>query len=181
MIDPSGIIENPPKSNERTVLASPGTWVFTDPLLLENKRHAMTEAMSAKLNERLVKKSRALFWSASHTKRVVCTVSKRYVKRGSYPYWYAYHPQWNEFLQQGEEGYLVLGCMDLAVAFAVPRDVINDALPGLNTTAVTSGTYWHIHLIQSGTGDYELLVPKGGLSNIRLAGFEISLSNEALS
>ncbi len=168
-----------PRFEEQQLPYRSGTWVFTDPQLLESKRKAITEAMSGKLQGPLVKKSRALFWSADHARRVVCTISKRYTKRGAYPYWYAYHPQWNEFLQQGQEGYLVLGCMDLPVAFAVPRDVVQEFLPRLNTTAIENGMYWHIHLVQGGNGDYELLTPKGDLGNIGLTQFEVALSDEA--
>jgi hypothetical protein len=180
-VDPEITSEASAKLENRVSPATTGTWVFTDPLLLENKRRALTEALSGKLHEPLIKKSRALFWSADHAKRIVCTVSKRYLKRASYPYWYAYHPRWNDFLLQGDEGYLVLGCMDLLSAFAVPRDVVQEALPKLNTTTTENGTYWHIHIVQSANGDYEMLAPKGGLGNVSLARFEVALSEKASS
>src|SRR5206468_1492303 len=91
-------------------------------------------------------KSRALFWNAEHETRIACSISKRYPK--SYLYWYAYHPEWNQFLQEAKEAYFVLGCMDLDIAFAIPLKVIAAHLDSLNTTTTSKKTYWHIHIIE---------------------------------
>jgi len=125
-------------------------WEFTDAAVLDKKRNDILEALGTKFGTKLIRKSRALFWDASHAWRVVCSVSKRYTK-GSYPYWYAYHPQWDEFLGEGKEGYFVLGCMDLNHAFAIPLEVLRDNLPHLNTTTTERSTYWHIHLVDTQT------------------------------
>ena len=137
-----------------------GVWEFTAPALLEKKRDEIVKAMSHHMGAPLIKKSRALFWSADHSKRIGCTISKRYTKRPTYPYWYAFHPQWKDFLAEGEEAFVVLGCMDLSQAFAIPLKVIQEVLPDLNTTETERGTYWHLHVVQGAKGDFELLVPK---------------------
>jgi|GEM_PF-112378 len=162
-----------------TVTASPiadatGTWEFTDPVLLQQKRDEIIKTMSRHVGAPLIKKSRALYWSADHSKRIACTISKRYMKRASYPYWYAFHPQWDDFLDEGEEGYLVLGCMDLSVAFAVPYVVIHNVLPDLNTTETERGKYWHIHVVQNAAGDFEILVPKRDM-NLHISKYKLNI------
>lgn len=150
-------------------------WEFTDPNLLQQKRDQIVEAMSRKLALPLIKKSRALFWSADHSNRIACTISKRYLKRSSYPYWYAFHPQWDEFLDQGEASFFVLGCMDLSTAFAVPFEVFREILPGLNTTETEKGVkYWHVHIVESDAGGLEILIPKRS-SSLSVSKFAIEL------
>jgi hypothetical protein len=148
-----------PETNKTT---RSGTWEFTDGELLQCKRADIIKAFGLSIGAPLIKKSRALFWNAAHDIRVACSISKRYTKRGSYPYWYAYHPQWDEFIRDGREGYLALGCMDLPFAFLIPRKAISGALPALNTTTTDKGTYWHIHVVESRPGEYALLLPKEG-------------------
>src|SRR6476620_1852493 len=107
-----------------------------------------------------IKKSRALYWDAAHEKRIASTISKRYTKRSSYPYWFAYHPAWDDFLREGKASYLVLGCMDLMLAFSIPWDRFHPLLDALNTTTTEKDTYWHLHLTKVAAGAYALLLPK---------------------
>jgi hypothetical protein len=138
-----------------------GVWEFTDPRLLQQKRDQIVKAIALRMGAPLIKKSRALFWSADHAKRIACTMSKKYTKRGAYPYWYAYHPDWDDWLEKGDEAYLVLGCMDLTEAFAIPHNVLREILPHLNMTEMERGTmYWHIHITQNATGEYAIMLPK---------------------
>jgi len=51
--------------------------------------------------------------------------------------------------------------MDLPYAFAIPFDVISDALPALNTTTKDDGAaYWHIHVSEPHPGRFAILLPK---------------------
>lgn len=152
-----------------------GVWEFTDAALLQQKREQIIRAMSKRADLPLIKKSRALYWSADHSTRIACTISKRYTRRSAYPYWYAYHPQWDEFLAGGAEGHLVLGCMDLPVAFAIPRGEIHAVLDCLNTTDAERGMYWHLHIVEAG-GGHELLLPKSS-SNLSLSPFRVELGS----
>ena len=69
--------------------------------------------------------------------------------------------KWDEFLGEGERGYLVLGCMDRDHAFAIPTDGFRPLIEDLNTTRNEDGTYyWHIQLTETPSGDVSLLVPK---------------------
>ena len=168
-----------PNVDDAQSLALPaeiGKWEFTDPQLLQQKRDQIVPAMSTTLNSSLIKKSRALFWSADHSRRIACTISKRYEKRSSYPYWYAFHPQWDQFLGEGQIGYLVLGCMDLPIAFAVPHENLRGILSDLNTTETERGKYWHIHLVRNESMHYEILLPKREF-NLPISEFEIDLAN----
>jgi hypothetical protein len=135
-------------------------WQFTDIDLLDAKRARIIDALSTKTGAKLIRKSRALFWDTTHDVRVVCSISKRYTKRSSEPYWYAYHPQWDEFLRDGHQSFFVLGCMDLDFAFAIPRKIIYDNLSGLHTTSNEKSTYWHIHIGEPTDHQYVLLLPK---------------------
>jgi len=135
-------------------------WKFTDVDLLDSKRARIIDALSANTGAKLIRKSRALFWDTTHGIRVVCSISKRYTKRSSEPYWYAYHPQWDEFLRDGQQSFFVLGCMDLDFAFAIPRKIIYENLAGLHTTTTEKSTYWHIHIGEPTDKHYVLLLPK---------------------
>jgi len=150
-------------------------WEFTDVDLLDAKRARIVEAMSIKTGTKLIRKSRALFWNTTHDVRVVCSISKRYTKRSSEPYWYAYHPQWDEFLREGNESFFVLGCMDLGFAFAIPRKIIHESLAGLHTTTTERSTYWHVHIGQLGANEYVLLLPKLS-KHLALSDFRVHLS-----
>lgn len=137
-----------------------GAWQFTDSKLLQAKRDAIITAMAARTGVGYIKKSRAMIWDADHMNRMVCTLSKRYAKTPASPYWYAYHPGWHEFLQGGAEAYVVLGCMDLPFAFALPLPVLTPLLDALNTTDNEGGCYWHLKLGRVASDRYTLLLPK---------------------
>jgi len=139
---------------------SKGTWEFTDAALIQGKRDLIIDALKHREAVNLIKRSRALYWDADHTIRVACTISKRYTKQGAYPYWYAHHPAWEDFLAEGKKAFLVLGCMDLAVAFAVPWETLHPILDGLNTTQKEDSFYWHIHLTEPERGELAIVIPK---------------------
>lgn len=72
----------------------------TDPELLTEKRLQAVDAFARWKGIELERHSRTLFWSSDKSLRVCCAVSKRY--EGEYqPYWYAYHPNWDRFLDEG--------------------------------------------------------------------------------
>jgi hypothetical protein len=138
-----------------------GTWQFTDSVLLQNKRQLIVNALARRVETPLIRKSRALYWDATHANRIACTVSKRYTKKGANPYWFAYHPQWHEFLQEGSNAYLALGCMDLPFAFALPINIVSSALNAFNTTTKDDGVFYsHLHISEPKPGCYALLLPK---------------------
>lgn len=153
-------------------------WEFTPPDVIQANRDAIIRALGERDSKRLIKRSRALYWDADHAYRVVCTVSKRYTKKGATPYWYAYHPAWDEFLAEGEAGWFVLGCVGLAEAFAIPAGVMRQHLPQLNATVTPDGKrYWHVKLLEPRPGQYALHLPNMG-SSVPLAEYRVALPTE---
>jgi hypothetical protein len=152
-----------------------GAWEFTDSRILQAKRDEIIRALSHRERTTLIKKSRALYWSADHEKRAAFTISKRYVRKGGPHYWYAYHTQWDEFLREGGRGYFVLGCVDRNHAFAIPADVFRPLMEDLNTTRNDDGTYyWHVQLTEAPSGGVTLIVPKQK-SNLPLSEYMLKL------
>ena len=150
-------------------------WKFTDSKVLQAKREQIVGAFARSKNVSLIKKSRALFWDAGHDFRIACSISKRYVERSSYPYWYAFHPQWDDFLRDGREGYFVLGCMDLPLAFALPWRLFKSVLTSLNTTTTERNTYWHVHIVEPKAREFAILLPKQS-TTLRLKEYEFDVS-----
>jgi hypothetical protein len=111
IVSDDGNEEDEPNSENGTVSKSKGVWQFTDSRLLQRKREDIIAVMGRASGTNFIKKSRALYWDSAHEKRIASTKSKRYTKRASYPYWYAYHPQWDDFLRDGKTSFVILGCV----------------------------------------------------------------------
>ncbi len=151
---------------------------FTDPVLMQEKRDRIINSFARQHNVKLIRKSRALYWNAEHRFRTVCAVSKRYTRSGNVSYWYAYHPQWDEFLGEAENSYFILGCMDLNIAFAIPVHKLRERLAELNTTTRPDGTfYWHIKILEPQSHTYSLQMPKSG-QPLFLSQYEFGLSEQ---
>ena len=174
---PGEKIDTTAPADQTDIVVAPSGWEFTDAAVLDQKRSDIINALAPKIGAKLIKRSRALFWDASHEKRVACSISKRYTK-GSYPYWYAYHPEWNDFLHEGTSSYFVLGCMDLDVAFAIPLAVVTKNLNALNTTTTSKKTYWHVHVVETDSGGYALLLPHQD-TQLPLDQFQIPIGHQA--
>ena len=170
----------PTESDDATDDEAP-MWQFTEQSLLHGKREEILSAIAQRDGKKLVKKSMALYWDATHSYRIACTISKRYTKKNAPPYWYAYHPNWDAFLSDGEVGKFVLGCMDLNIAFALPVLVIQKHLDEFNTTNKDEGNmYWHIKVFEPQPGFYTLQLPKSG-SQLPLNDFVVPLSLQPVS
>lgn len=131
-------------------------WQFTPKALLQAKRVATIDALSAREHANLIAKSRATYWSPDHTIRAICTISKRYADR-ALPYWYAYHPRWQEFLGETPHSFAIFACVDRDVAYAVPSEVMHQCLSSLRTT---DEKYWHVDLRDAKDGHLEMFLAK---------------------
>lgn len=129
-----------------------------DAQMISQKRKAIIAAMSSRLGDILIKTSQAMYKNVDGEKRVACTISKRHSSRT--PYWYAYHPRWDEFLRDGSEGYFVLGCMDLNVAFSIPMLDMDRIVFDLHVSKTEKSQYWHVHIGEPAEGEYVLIVPR---------------------
>jgi len=152
------------------------TYEWTDRELLNAKRLSAVEGFGKLKGVEFVKKSTTLFWTTDKKTRVCCAVSKRYDVTYQ-PYWYAYHPQWEEFLKEGENGYLLLACMDLEDAFAVPYKWITTQKQFLNMTHKGDRSYWHIAFATMDDGGFAINLSKKR-EKVSLAPYRYSLTDK---
>lgn len=144
------------------------TWQFTDGKIIDAKREKIMQALSRREGQPLNKKG-ALYWSEGKDLRAVCTVSKRYSGRAA-PYWYGYSAEWQKFLSQGQESFLVFGCVDRGTAYAVPSAEIEKILAYLHRTP---DRHWHVVLDENESGGLDLVLRNG--PKISLNKFELKL------
>ncbi|MAF68895.1 MAG: hypothetical protein CMH25_06080 [Micavibrio sp.] len=77
--------------------------------ILERVRLKALEALGKRQETTFIAHKRSQFWSADKSTRVVCPVSKKY-ETGHY--WYAFHPRQQKFLEEGNNSFFMLGCLD---------------------------------------------------------------------
>lgn len=136
-------------------------WQFTAPDVVVAHRLRIMDALAKREGKAFVKRTAATYWDASHRLRATCNISKRYAKKGEARYWYAYHAHWNEFLGEADHGWVVLGCIGLDRAFAIPVQVVRAQLDKLNATEKPDGTkYWHVKLMAIKPDAYALQLSK---------------------
>jgi hypothetical protein len=137
-----------------------GTWQVTDAELLQQKRDQIVSALASREKTSFIRKSRALYRSSADEIHLACAISKRYQGKGQNPYWYAFHPSWDEFLSSADRSFYALGCMDLDVAFAIPYKDLKTILALLHTTSPQEGDpYWHVQLREE-SGGLAIILPK---------------------
>ncbi|MBK7392723.1 MAG: DUF262 domain-containing protein [Chloracidobacterium sp.] len=112
---------------------------------VDQKRNSILAAFGKKIGKEFQKKSRATYATSDETLKIACTISARY-EEASYPYWFRYDKRWREFVSSAPDGFLILGCMDLDIAFAIPASAIEEFLPKMNTTDNYRDreSYWHV-------------------------------------
>lgn len=143
--------------------------------VLEQVRKAAVDAISHREGINLIAHKRVQFWTSDKKVRVVCPVSKKY---GRGYYWYGLNPRQESFLSEAEQSFLVLACVDLPVAFAIPNSVFSKLLPFLGATKRDNQLlHWHIQLNPPEDGQYQLMIPKRG-EKMGLKSFEIPLQKD---
>jgi hypothetical protein len=135
--------------------------VRTYPALLATKRRQAIEAFGRLKGVDLARRggSDALFWSADKTLCVCCTLSKRY-ERAAQPYWYGYHPAWDEFLAGGADSYFILACLDTNVGFAIPFRWMTENKKKLSMTDRVEESFWQVPLTTLGDGTLAVLLSR---------------------
>jgi hypothetical protein len=164
---------------ELSVQEDTHTQVRTEPELLNAKRQQAVDTFAALKGKELIKKSRTLYWSPDKNLRVCCAVSKKY--EGEYqPYWYAYHPTWDEFLAEGKEAYFILSCMDRDEDYAVPYSWLLENKKNLNKTDTGDRSYWHIALTTLEAGNLAINISRIGVKK-SLAPYRFQFSTKLTS
>jgi hypothetical protein len=151
-----------------------GAWQVTDPVALAVKRRQIITVFEVQVGAHLVKRSSATYSSDDRRVRLACTISKPYASpRYAYPYWYAFHQNWRDFL--AGEGFLALGFMDMNRAAIIPASFMEGLLPALNTTTRANGvTYWHIHLVRTASGSLAMRLRDGPPADLALYMVELA-------
>ncbi|HQR52887.1 MAG TPA: hypothetical protein PLZ79_06425 [Burkholderiales bacterium] len=137
-------------------------FVFTPKAELDAKRLACVAAFFKSKGLTFERKTKTAFSDPSGNTRAICAISKRY--EGTYqPYWYAIHPHWMQFIEEGKSGFVILGGMDADEAYAIPVDQVKPLLPKLNQTVKEDSgrNYWHLAITQIG-GDLYINLSKVG-------------------
>lgn len=90
---------------------------------------------------------------------VAVAVSKVY-RQGSWDakYWFAFHPQYGEFLDKYEDAYVSYGCSNPNVVFLIPYNIIKDNLKYMWTTEKKDKMYYHIYIFKK-EKEYFLQLP----------------------
>jgi hypothetical protein len=140
------------------------------PELIAELRASVLRSM-ANYYDPLVKKSRALYWSADQSLRAAITISKQYEDGG---YWYAYQSDWDEFLSQATKGLYVLGCIGRDEAYALPFQWIHSRLDHLYSTEREGRSHWHIYLKPNEAGNLLFWLNNGQAEGIDV--FRIQLA-----
>ena len=146
---------------------------FTPKQELEDKRQAIINSFFSSKKATPESVTLTSYEDSSKVLRATMTLSKRY-KSDYQPYWYALHPRNLEFLKGTSESYLILGCMDLNVAYALPIQFVEGLLGDLNKTEKEDRHYWHLAL-QLEDGKLLLNLTKVG-RKIDLAPYAFELS-----
>lgn len=172
--DIDGEIPEPDSVDDATEVVSHRKQDHTPKAILDQVRKSAVSALGHREGTPLIAHKRAQFWSGDRATRAVCPVSKRY--RTGY-YWYAFHPHQRAFLSEASKGYLLLGCLDSEVAYALPFELVEGTLPFLNTTENEDRMYWHIHLQPMEQGGYQLQMPKKG-EKLGLSEYQLKLQGD---
>ena len=132
--------------------------------------HAQCVArIEKKLNETLVKQSRASFASADGSVRVVCAVSRFHerVKR----FWFAFHPHQAKFLRGAKKSFVAFGCGDAKTLFLIPFADFEPWLGSFNKTEREERFYWHVK-IKRRTKGYAMM-GRAGTSDFDISAYEL--------
>lgn len=107
---------------------------------------ACIDRFSNKYSLELLRESKTKYVSSDRKTRVVCMVSRDYTNTENASYWYGYHTHQMQFLDKGEESYLLLGCGSPDKLLRIAQKVVKGWRDDLNTTTKQNDLYWHLHI-----------------------------------
>ncbi len=114
--------------------------------------------VSRSLSIPLIKQGKSKYSSSNLDTRVLCIVSKEYHRSGTLRYWYAFHPNQMEYLENGMQAYVALGCGDASIVFLIPIKDFVGFLPRMRRTESKGRMYWHVEIFKDGN-THRLLSP----------------------
>lgn len=152
------------------------------PFSREEQSVKFNEACAHRFGElnaiQMVRKSRTSFQASGKDLRIVSLVSRDYEQREESPdpakgsFWYGLRDYQKEFIDEAQNGYLVLGCGTPEEMLIIPSLEVNTWLDQLNTSVKSTGTiHWHLHVFRE--GDLYYLEPKQGFPRLDITQFRI--------
>jgi hypothetical protein len=102
--------------------------------------------ISAHLNKVFNKKRRSLYSTPEGDTRLVCLVSKAYIKGKKVGYWYGFDPSHKNFLLEGKDSFVAFGCGSAEKIIIMPANVFIPLLDNMNITESVKHTHWHVKI-----------------------------------
>lgn len=128
--------------------------------------------IESKLELTLTKQSRTRYIDQASESNYQISVSKLHSADTRPNYWFALHPHQVDFLEEGRDGFVVLGCGTESLIFLVPIGIAIMWLDRLHTTQTADGRlYWHIVILEKKDGWF--LATKANFDPINLTEFRI--------
>lgn len=93
-------------------------------------------------------KSKTSYHSQDDRVRVVCLVSKPYVKKNSIQYWFGFHRSQNEFLEGAEQSFVAFGCGSPNDLILIPSKELSQQLNHMNVTDSGNRYFWHVRIFE---------------------------------
>jgi uncharacterized protein with ParB-like and HNH nuclease domain len=105
------------------------------------------ERISRHLGKVLLKRSTQHYSSTDGQCRVVCSVSKAYVRANDTVYWYSFFPSQQEFLSPSHSAYVAYGCGSSDKVILIPHVVFEPFMQNMRTT-IQERKYWHVKIFE---------------------------------
>jgi hypothetical protein len=96
------------------------------------------------LDVSFIKKTKTKYSSDESKTGIVVVISKVFEPETRENYWFAFHPHQKEFLEEHQNGFIVLGCGSEKQILLIPKDQLFKWLDGCWKTKEEKRYYWHI-------------------------------------
>ena len=139
--------------------------------LIESRRREVLRALSIVHDISLTRSTKTLFYAG--TRRYCISISSLTNKRFR-PYIYSYCPEWHEYLQASDQGFMVLGMLDRNEAYAIPVSMMAEILPHLSETSRHAFRKWNLTLALNREGELLISLPDS-IADVELSAFRFSV------
>jgi hypothetical protein len=111
------------------------------------------------LKMNLLQNTRTTFVDNETKTRFTCSVSKSHDTVKGPKYWFAFHLSQKEYLDEGSNCYVILGCGSVENTFLLPYPIFKPWINSFWSTEDDKRMYWHV-VIREIHGKYYMLLPK---------------------